>query len=109
MDHVLWLVGGVVLAREYSVDLLKGREDTPRILLQNIHNHVPDYLAFKPRPSMNSLHFKNLTSCTKEYKEQVKRGWKGHIGKTELLEAQYFLKTQHLIPHSFSSNSVHCS
>jgi hypothetical protein len=65
--------------------LLKGSEDTPRMFLQNIHNHVPDYTASKSRPSMNSHQFKHLKSCTK-YKEKVKHGRKCYVGKTELLE-----------------------
>jgi hypothetical protein len=86
--------------------LLKGCEDAPKMLLQNTHNHLPDYTASKPRPSTNFHHFQHLTSRTK-YKEQVTHGWKCHVGKHEILEVQYFSKTPHLIPHSFSTNCVH--
>jgi hypothetical protein len=51
-------------------------------------------------------HCEHLKSCTKEYKEQVKRGWKCHIEKIKLQEELYVFKTQYLIPHSYSTNCV---
>jgi hypothetical protein len=38
---------------------------------------------------VNPHQCEHLKSCTKEYKEQVKRGWKCHVGKAELQEVQY--------------------
>jgi hypothetical protein len=59
---------------------------------------------------MNPHHCEHLKSCTKEYKGQVKHEWKCHIRKTELQEVQLcFLKTQYLVPHSFSTSCVHFS
>jgi hypothetical protein len=45
---------------------------------------------------MNPHHCQHLKSCTKEYKEIVKRGWKCRIGKTELQEVTFYLKTHNL-------------
>jgi len=39
---------------------------------------------------MNSHHFKHLKSHTKEYEEQLKHGWKSHIGKIELQKGSMF-------------------
>ena len=46
-------------------------------MYQSTHCPNPDRI-------MNTHHSQHLKSCTKEYKEQVKCGWKCHVGKTAL-------------------------
>jgi hypothetical protein len=45
-----------------------------------------------PDSIINCHHWEHLKSFTKEYKEQLKRRWKCHVGKTVLQEAQYMFK-----------------
>jgi len=48
-------VGTEVLVRKYCLHLLTDYEDRHRkMLLQNIHNHVPNYMVSKPRPHYKS-------------------------------------------------------
>jgi hypothetical protein len=54
---------------------------------------------------MDPHQLEHLKSCTKEYKEQVKRGWKCHVGKTELQEVQDTVFNTTF----FSTNCVHFS
>ena len=51
-----------------------------------------------PNPDliMNPHRCEQLKSCTKVYKEQVKRRWQCGVGKIELQEMQYVF-TQHSI------------
>jgi hypothetical protein len=42
LGYAFWLVGTKIQVRIYGVHLVK-KNDKPRLLLQNIHNHVSDY------------------------------------------------------------------
>jgi hypothetical protein len=41
-EHVIWMVGTKVVLWTYCIHLPMVCKDTPRILLQNVHNHAPD-------------------------------------------------------------------
>jgi hypothetical protein len=58
---------------------------------------------------MNPHQRQHLKSCTKKYKEQVKHGWKCHVGKTELQEVQYVCKDTVFNITFFSGNCIHFS
>ena len=46
-------------------------EDGRRMLLQNLHNHVPGYTVLYQDLIMNPHQYKQLTSCTKN----IKNNW----------------------------------
>jgi hypothetical protein len=46
-------------------------------------------LCPNPDGIMNLHHCEHLKSCTKEYEEQVRHGWKCYIGKNELQDVWY--------------------
>jgi len=77
-------VGTKVSVRICCFCLLLACKDRPRMILQNIHNHVTDYTGPNLDCIMNPHHFEHLKYHTKGYQEQLKYGWKCHIGKIKL-------------------------
>jgi len=58
---------------------------------------------------MNSHHCKHLKCDTKEYEEQLKPGWKSHIGKIELQKgSMFFTDTAFHITYFFTHWWTQC-
>jgi hypothetical protein len=63
------LIGGTEFSfLTYCLFLPMACEDGRRMLLQNLHNHVPGYTVLYQDLIMNPHQYKQLTSCTKNIK-----------------------------------------
>jgi hypothetical protein len=71
---VFWIIGPCNLTggyRGFSQDMLllslMACKDRSRMILQNIHNHVPEYMGRNLDNIMKSHHSEHLKYCTKRY------------------------------------------
>ena len=98
--------------RRFGLDLLfplsGGQCDNPRMLLQNIHNHVCTRLYGVPTQTTLQI----LTTVrTPNPVPKIIMNWNVH-GKVTLGKMNYstavYIFTQYLISHTFPTNCVHC-
>jgi hypothetical protein len=99
-------VGTNVLVRTYCPHHPVACDNWPSMLLQNIHNHVPDYKVSQTQTALWILNTEHLKSCIKTIKNWSKEG-NVRLGKLNYRRAVCFLQTEYIILHTFSISYLH--